>query len=210
VSTEFDCRLLIGSEYEAAIHELERIEAGGPDVVDAVRDRCLRLLEAGPFQKWHPAMDQYLFRAWQKELRSLRKSEGVSYRIAEKLIALAAMPDFQMSYQYGDQKSPNLVVLGDNDGGLYGVLCNEDAWFDSLFITRFSQSAAQFGVGRSMVVLPQDDVRRFYRTVANLGEDRCSGARAPEACWQTRERLLLLLTNCLRHTDLKLAISEAG
>lgn len=212
MSTQFECRFLLESEYQVALSKLESVCSGDVTALVDIRDHCRNLLQTGSFRKWHSGLDEYVYKAWQKEVDgiSIDISDIDIRRIGEILIALTAMPDFQMSYYYSDEKSPNLVVLGNGDGGLYGVLCDADHWFDSLFMKRFPHSVAKFGVGRAMIVLDQDDIIRFQKVVVNLAKKRCIGARSVEACWWARERLLRLLNTCLVSRDGRLAISESG
>ena len=120
------------------------------------------------------------------------------------------MPDYQMSYYYGDERSPNLVVIGDDDGGLHAVLANADSWFDGLFFERFPKTSVKFGVGRAMIILDREDTARFQKIAKNLTKEQCDHARFPEASWETRARLLRLLENCLAQDDGQLAVSESG
>jgi len=211
MGTQFECRLLLKSEYQSAVRGLERVEAGDAHALKAIQDRCRGLAERDSFKKWHTAMG-YLYRQWVKKINSFptHASKEVAREISEMFIALAAMPDYQMSYYDSDELSPNLVVIGEDDGGLYAVLADADSWFDRLFFERYPQSSARFGVGRAMIVLDREDTARFNKVVKSISREQCDQARSPEACWKTRGRLLRLLEKCLELEDGQIAVSESG
>lgn len=112
------------------------------------------------------------------------------------------MPEFQMAYEYGLEKSPNLVTLAEYDGGLYGLLCTADPWFDDLFLSRFPRSSLKYKVGRSMILLDRADLLRLERTLSTVA--------FPKACQAAKSRLMALVDRCLSADNGVLAVSESG
>lgn len=213
MSTQFDCRLLVSREYETAVRDLERVAGGDDSALRSIQTRCREELVRGTFARWHAsAIGLYLQKRWPEIVNGLPSRAGVeaAESIAEVFIALACMPEFQAAYEYGTKVSPNLVVLAESDGGLYGVLCNADRWFSELLIERFSRSTVKYPVGRAMIILDRLDLRHLEVAIGKVTDEMCRKALAPDVCRSTCARLALLVGRCLREDDGVLAVSESG
>jgi hypothetical protein len=139
-----------------------------------------------------------------------RASAEAVESIAEVFIALTCMPEYQMAYEYGTEWSPNLVVLGESDGGLYGVLGGADPWFSRLLDSRFPRSRVKYPVGESMIVLDRADVKLLEAAIGKVTDEMCANAPWPEPCRNTRARLASLVGRCISQKDTTLAVSQSG
>jgi hypothetical protein len=213
VSTQFECRLLLGGGYEAAVRDLERVACGEHAALRSIHERLREELERGTFTRWHsPSIGLYLQEEWRRTVDDLpsRASPEAAERISELFIALVCMPDYQMAYEYGTDASPNLVVLAESDGGLYGALADADRWFNHLFFERFPRSRVKYAVGRAMIVLDRADLERLQEAIGKVTDEACRNARAPDGCRDARTRLASLVERCLAVDDGLLAVSESG
>jgi hypothetical protein len=121
--------------------------------------------------------------------------------VAEAAIALLAMPRFQFTHAgTGMAPSPSLVVLGEDDGGLYGILVAADARVTDIFGARPDRPPEPYPVmGEGMIVLPRDDVSTLLEVAARVG--------AHGVAETARERLEALLEWCLQDEARAIAVS---
>jgi hypothetical protein len=96
--------------------------------------RCLKALHEEAFRHWNGSY-AWLMEDWNRRLEDARTrlTPDAVDRIAPVVIALCCMPLFQYSPHAAPTRSPNLVLLGDYDAGLFGLLADADPWFDALF-----------------------------------------------------------------------------
>ena len=217
MGTQFDCRLLLLPAYERAVRDLERVAQGDEAALRGLERRCQSALLEGAFQRWNPSLGT----DWLEALAPPggKPSAAVAAQLAEAVIALGCMPAFQMHYvqsfdaslgRIASDESPNLVVLAEDDGGLYRVLGDVDSWFTLLFSQRFPTAKQRYAVGRAMIVLDRSDLERLAGALGNATPEACRRAHDPEVCLATRARLDALVGRCLATEGGALAVSESG
>lgn len=122
-----------------------------------------------------------------------------------------AMPDYQGFAHHGApgaRLSPNFVMLGDCDGGLYGRLANDDCWFDSLLIDVFYGFDKDNGVRvdrMALAVFPRADVVRLHR----LAVDHAARPDLSKTQHWALERLIALTARVLADDDAALCVHTA-
>jgi hypothetical protein len=201
----FHLRLLDNRSYAEVCGELDRASSGDAGALRSLVARCSPLLHGERFRHWHSAY------GWLLEDWSGRLERAVAASLDEKVadvteiaVALCCMPEFQYSVHAAPARSPNLVVLGDYDAGLYGALADADPWFDKLFAQRFPRESARYHVDDAMIVLEKDDVRRLGEAASRI-EPPPAGASGPGAALA---RLRSLVQRASAEPDLTVAVSE--
>ena len=58
--------------------------------------------------------------------------------------------------------SPHLVLLGDSDGGLFGVLSENLDWFEPWLSDGLAHRAEAYGYGRNMFSATADELMRLF------------------------------------------------
>jgi hypothetical protein len=201
----FHLRLLDTRSYRELCCELDRARGGDTNVLASLVARCRPLLHGERFGHWHAAYG-WLLEDWSERLE--RAEEGSLDRgvieVTEIAVALCCMPEFQYSVHAAPARSPNLVVLGDYDAGLYGAIADADPWFDELFAQRFPRASERYHVDDAMIVLEKDDVRRLGEAASKI-EPPPAGASGPGAALA---RLRSLVQRASAEPDLTVAVSE--
>jgi hypothetical protein len=208
----FNCRLLLGAPYEAAVHALDRVASGDAITLTSIKERCRNWLASEAFREWHSDfLGSYWHEKWSELIDNLsdNASPEAAKKISEVFIASACMPEFQGSYSCNRVVSPNLVPLSDYDGALYGVLADTSRWFDQLFLERLMRPE-KYGVGAAMIILNHVDLSRLQVVIAEVADDKCKRVLVPEACFCARAQLAFLVMRCLSLEDGLLAVEDTG
>jgi hypothetical protein len=215
----FNCRLLMGGAYETAVRELERVAAGDAAALAFIRERCRSWLESEAFWKWHSGdLGRYRQTRWRKLVDRLpdHASPDAAQSIADVFIAAACMPEFQAKYGCGQAStvahadvSPNLVPLGDYDGGLLGILVTASGSFANIFFAGFARPQ-KYGVGAAMVIFDHAELPLLRVFIAQATDDQCRTALVPEACLDARARLETLVARCLSLENGLLAVEDTS
>jgi hypothetical protein len=129
-------------------------------------------------------------------------------KIAEIAVATLCLPDFQIHPLAGDTPSPGLVVLGDSDGGLFGVMTERIPWFDAWLSDGLGRRRERYGYGRNMFRMTDVDVTQLLSALTIT--EHCQSAPQPEVCLETLTRLTLLLTEARTKFDRAVVVAESG
>lgn len=206
--TEFAFRALAKEPYLDVVGRLDRIAAGENAALRELLGQTHAALSDPSLQQRNARSSQ--LRLWADWLET---APAAGKTTAEKLgaiaIAVLCCVDFQLHPLAGEEPSPQLVVLGDSDGGLFGVLTQWVAWFEPWLIEGLSQRAERFGYGRNMFRLSDRDFALLHGALPVL-EPHCSEAPQPEHCRASLARLSSLLEAAGSHPDWQLAVSEAS
>src|SRR5262249_24390593 len=135
-------------------------------------------------------------------------NQDTAARLGEIATATLCLPEFQLHALAGDEQSPNLVVLGDSDGGLFGVLTHHVAWFEPWLIEGFSQPADRSGSGPNMCCMTDRDVALLAQSLGL--ESHCSTAPQPEHCLAALTHLSALLDTALSRPEYAIVVSDSG
>ncbi len=207
----FKLRMLDKNLYESVVSDLDQVTAGSREALDKVLMACLARLKSEGFLRWNGS-SLWLVDVWAERLRSARgKAVGASARgIAPAAIALLCMPMFQFSYLSGQSQSPNLVTLGEDDGGLYGIMMDYDPWIDNLFLDRFSNNLEKYAIDEGMFLMHTSDLNSFLEVVSNLTVPSKStmSSFVPSLATSARKRLLELMQKVLEHDRCVIAVSD--
>lgn len=147
----------------------------------------------------------WLVPAWRERLNELEAmdldGEERARDLARILIPLECMPEFQYAKAAAPSPSPALVVLGEDDGGLYGALRDADPWFDQLFLERFESATTRYASDDAMILLDRADRQRLLELVT-----RHEDLGASPAARRERARLAHLLEQSLKDEALTIAV----
>jgi hypothetical protein len=206
--TEFAFRALAKEPYLEVIEALGRIAAGERAALQELLGRTRAALSEPSLQRRNAHSRQ--LRLWDDWLATAPEpSKATAEKLAEIAVAVLCCVDFQSHPLAGEEPSPHLVVLGDSDGGLFGVLTERVPWFESWLIESLSQRAERFGYGRNMFRLSDRDLPLLHDALPALAS-HCSEAAQPEYCRATLDRLSHLLESARSHPSWEIACSEAG
>jgi hypothetical protein len=172
-------------------------------------------LHAGALTLWAQPDERHWTGSWLSKLNALSENPAPSREAIEDLGGMCAiacaMPDYQGIAHYGApgaRLSPNLVMLADCDGGLYGRLANDDRWFDTLLIDVFSGFDEDHGVHvdeMALAVFPRADVVRLHR----LAVDYAARSDLHKTQRWALERLVALTARVLADHDAALCVRTA-
>lgn len=202
----FELRLLDTAKYRNLTAGLDRVAAGDRAALKKLTDLSRAYLESEAFHHWNHYFDSLKSR-W-LEVFAAAEQGPVSLdqwdALVDYLVAAVAMPEFQRSTLAADGPSPNLVVLGNEDGGLYGVLRNMSRWFDQLLLERLTSSCVRYPYGPSMVLFDRETVTKLHDL---LGQVDIPPDPAPGFS-ETMVRLKDLCARCLASQDFVIALSS--
>ena len=206
----FELRLLDRPSYDRVVAVLAN---STEDLLGELVAECMDNLNNSEFRLYNSVE---LAGYWQKKCGEVRCSTS---RIApddefvDIAIALLAMPQYQDT-QYGvSLLSENLVYLGEDDGGLYGVLLNSSVWFEENFHWGVERKRVDYGVGEAMYIFADDDLVELLnaaRMVDELSDLELSRARHPIVCRESAGRLTRLLGVALASSDSAVAACLLG
>lgn len=207
----FKLRLLNTQCYLELVKELEWVIKGNSDTLESMLEYCTTTLQSEEFLKWN-GLSHWLIDIWIEQLTKVSNEASIATvsSIGPIVVALRCMPLFQFSYLSGLDISPNLIMLGEDDGGLYGILLNSDEWFDTFFLNRFTKAEEPFSVGENMFFMNDGELRNFYKVAqgADIPDESNAPGFAQPLCSQTRRRLVNLIQVCLEGSNLTICVSS--
>lgn len=204
---EYQLRVLDATAYGRVVGVLRSTE--GSEVVKLAA-RCVEVLQAESFARYNSEERR---RDWLDLCRAVDARAPVPpiEPFAEVTVALLAMPCFQYSYYergMATPLSPNLVYLGDDDGGLFGVL-RDDPWFDSEFVCGFESRVVEYGVRGHMAVFGCEEAGRIHGIAESIVRSPgvLQNVRDNEGCLEAASRLADLAGRVARSATQALGVS---
>ena len=205
--TEFEVRALAKEPYRAVVERLHRIAAGDDAALQDLLGQVRTALADAALQRRNARSSQLRF--WSDWLETGPAADGrAASKLAEIAIASLCLPDFQLHPLAGEPAASTLVILGDSDGGLFGVLTEKIPWFEPWLIEGLARRAERFGYGRNMFRLTDQGLSLWVQSLPS--NDDCRGASQPEHCQATLAWLSALLATARGRPDWDIAIAEGG
>ncbi len=197
----FAFRLLDVPSYESVCRDLDRFAQGDPAARRSLIERCRRVFASPEFVRFHQSAS-YVVDYWKRLVRdACDPSAQVSLdEVVSMAIALCSMPLFQSSYLAAQETSPNLVLLAESDGGLYGLMADASEWFDHLLMRNWRGERYGF---QSMMILQAPEVRML----ADVADSLVLPAASAADCITARERLIDLARRALASDATTIAVS---
>src|SRR6266545_4506251 len=196
--TEFAFRQLLKAPYRDVVERLDRVAAGESAALEELLGSVRAALSDPALHHRNARSSQLRF--WSDWLETaLPAGSATALNLGEIAVATLCLPDFQFHPLAGEEPSPSLVVLGDSDGGLFGVLTERIPWFEAWLIEGLGQRQERFGYGRNMFQVSDQDAALL---ASSLGlEAHCRGAPQPEYCRATLAHLSTLLATALSRPE---------
>jgi len=206
--TEFQFRALAKEPYREVCERLEQIAAGDSAALAELLGRARAALGDPALQRHNARSSQLRF--WVEWLAAAARTPPPrsSVELAEIAVATLCMPGFQVNELAGEERSAQLVQLGESDGGLFGLLTERVSWFEPWLSEGLTKRVERYGYGRNMFRFTDDEVALLARSLPLAAH--CDGARQPEYCRATRTRLSTLLDTVRARTDWAIVVSESG
>jgi hypothetical protein len=190
MSVQFEIRALAEAPYRDVVELLDRAGNGDRSSFDVLRRRARGALDDPGLQVRNAYSGVlHVWRAW---LDEVSPAPGAVAKLAEIVVAACCLPEFQLADLAGPQRAATLAVLGDDDGGLFGVLTERAAWFEPWLVMGLQQRAERHGYGRPMFRMAPDDRARLAGELVGLahhGGEAASGVHLREALARLRALL---------------------
>lgn len=150
-----------------------------------------------------------VLRVWSEWLDGATLSAEAVARLGPIAIAACCMPEYQLSHAAGPDPAATLAVLGDDDGGLFGVLTVRVVWFEPWLVSGLQQRAERHAYGRAMFRLSSGDRSRVLGVLPGVDVD-CDGAASPGHCREALSRLVELLRRASETPGWTAVVCESG
>jgi hypothetical protein len=209
----FEFRYLDVDNYKLVVKELDLILEGDTKTKNNVVEWCVSFLKSDLFIIWN-SESKWKIDLWEKKILNTisTKPEEFVNTLAPIVIPLKSMPLYQFSYLSCHEQSPNLVILGEDDGGLYGILRESDSWFDDLLSSSFNRRCEKYSAGEAMFILDTKELELLNNAVKNtvIPEKSDLPGFSREWCIKARLRLLELIKRCLDSSKDTICIIDSG
>jgi hypothetical protein len=207
MSVQFEFRVLAEEPYREVVELLDRSSAGARSSFDLLRERVRAALRDPAMAARHSWSG--VLRVWSEWLDGATLSAEAIARLAPIAIAACSMPEYQLSHAAGPDPAGTLAVLGDDDGGLFGVLTGREAWFEPWLVSGLQGRAERYAYGRAMFRMSGADRSRLLGALPGLKAD-CDSAASPDHCREALSRLAELLRLASETPGWSCAVCESG
>lgn len=201
----FQLRIINEKCYQELVASLDRIASDSDsNLLGRLVDEGCKQLDRDEFLRWNRSAS-WLIAAWKERLDAAinGRSDIAVGQVSDILVALHCMPEFQFSYQSSFEISPTLVSLGDDDGGLYGILRDADPWFDQYFQDAFVMRHERYAYGQAMFLVTREELPNLQRAARQVDVAICS-----RYCAEAHQRFLALIEYCSQNLQWQIAVSE--